>query len=893
MAGLTHAATLGGMPGIEPIAGLEVFQTVGGAVLQGYSGTGALRGTWTLGSGTAQAASSHDPGSGYGIARLSLEFASGARLLTDDQLGRIVTAGDLTIALDQSAFSLFRVETAWIENGTKDWLFAEDPTGGLVRFSVPQSALSGSSTLPLAGKATAVTGAIDDLLVLDHGGAEYLITAAATEDAVDVWRVNSTGALSKTGSAPKGQGIDAPSALAEMRVNGSDYVVVAGAGSGSLSVYKLTASGGLQMTDHVLDDALVTRFSGANVLETAELGGRSYLLAAGNDQGLSILTLLPGGKLVHLASLGDSPATTLGAVSTITTHVTDGTLQIFAASTNETGVTQLVFDPGPAGQTRIGGSGADTLTGGAGGDVLMGNGGNDTIEGGGGDDILHDGAGIDRLTGGAGADLFILTADDQRDTITDYEPGKDRLDLSHFDMFYGAAQLKVIPTSYGARLEYRDEEIRVYSADGQTLEATDFPTVKVTDLQRPPSGNYVEKVLVSGTGGADTLIGAEANIQLLGFGGDDVLGSQAGQNILDGGSGQDRADYSGASGAVEADLASGLAVIDDTWSDQLVAIEHLIGSAYNDILTGDGAANDLSGLAGADSLLGGSGTDDLRGGTGADTLRGGGDADTLYGNTSADELYGEDGDDELRGGDGVDMLHGGAGNDFIIGHNGWDQAWGGSGSDTLYGSSGADQLNGGDGNDSLYGGTAVDTLSGDAGDDLIYGNQGADHLYGNAGNDELWGGSGVDTLYGGADADTLYGNEGADHHYGGAGGDLIFGGTGDDLEYGEAGNDTLYGGQGVDTLSGGAGDDFLRGGTLADTFIYTEGHDQIDDFRAFQDRLQLDDALWAGTLSVQAVLDRFGTTSNGDYVLDFGAANTLTFNDGVDPQELASAIEIF
>jgi Ca2+-binding RTX toxin-like protein len=72
--------------------------------------------------------------------------------------------------------------------------------------------------------------------------------------------------------------------------------------------------------------------------------------------------------------------------------------------------------------------GNDTLDGGKGNDILYGQGGDDVLIGGLGDDIL---------TGGEGADIFKWvdqTPDQVRtesDTITDFEVGKDLIDVSH------------------------------------------------------------------------------------------------------------------------------------------------------------------------------------------------------------------------------------------------------------------------------------------------------------------------------------------------------------------------------------------------------------------------------------------------------------------------------
>lgn len=85
--------------------------------------------------------------------------------------------------------------------------------------------------------------------------------------------------------------------------------------------------------------------------------------------------------------------------------------------------------------TLSGGRGDDQLFGGGGHDVLRGDGGNDTLDGGAGNDTLIGGGGANILTGGSGADLFVFEAQghnnraNNRDVITDFESGVDRLDL--------------------------------------------------------------------------------------------------------------------------------------------------------------------------------------------------------------------------------------------------------------------------------------------------------------------------------------------------------------------------------------------------------------------------------------------------------------------------------
>lgn len=85
--------------------------------------------------------------------------------------------------------------------------------------------------------------------------------------------------------------------------------------------------------------------------------------------------------------------------------------------------------------TIYGGAGSDRIIGKAGNDTLYGGTGDDYLCGDSGDDILGGGLGNDTLTGdrhgtGGGADVFILSAFEGHDTITDFEVGLDTISLS-------------------------------------------------------------------------------------------------------------------------------------------------------------------------------------------------------------------------------------------------------------------------------------------------------------------------------------------------------------------------------------------------------------------------------------------------------------------------------
>ncbi|MDF1734251.1 MAG: VWA domain-containing protein [Minwuia sp.] len=379
--------------------------------------------------------------------------------------------------------------------------------------------------------------------------------------------------------------------------------------------------------------------------------------------------------------------------------------------------------------------------------------------------------------------------------------------------------------------------------------------------------------LIQGNDGDDLLFGGAADDILQGNDGDDTLSGGLGDDNLDGGAGVDTADFSNAAQGMRLALGTSSAItrapdVTGEGQDSLAGIENLIGSDFDDIVTGDLQANLILGGAGSDDILGAGGADTIFGEAGDDFVEGGDGDDQVFGGAGNDLLVGEDeivvpggngstpGDDTLDGGDGDDTLDGGAGNDHLIGGTGFDLADYVSSPDAVA----ADLVTGqvtGEGTDTLSG---IEAVSGSALGDLLAGDGVANLLQGNDGNDTLSGGGGDDTLDGGADTDTadfsssfigvdvdlvagtasgqgndtligienVVGTVDADTLTGNAAANRLEGGAAQDILAGGDGNDTLVGGDGSDLLSGGSGDDQQFGGSGDDEFAGSPGNDLID-----------------------------------------------------------------
>lgn len=651
-------------------------------------------------------------------------------------------------------------------------------SGGLQSYAV----LNGSDLAAagsLADTPNTLLADISDTVAFSVDGVDYVAAISATEPGVSIVSVGSGGALTMHGDigAADGLGVSGASAAVAAEVMGRSYVIVAGSGSSSLSVVEVLPGGVPVLRDHIVDN-LETRFQSVEAVATSVVDGRTFVAAGGADDGISLFELVPGGRLVELASLSDSVSTTLADVSALAIVGNGSSIEVLVASLSENGLTRLSVDLSNLGSTLAATNDGQNLTGSMADDVIVGGMASDTLSGAAGNDILVDGGGSDILTGGAGTDVFIFKADGQTDTIMDFKPGIDVLDLSDFAMLYHPSQLTALPQSWGVRLSWQSEIIDVYSAGGGSIDTSGWTASDILNLDRPQF-LPISQVLAGDTA-ANTLRGGEGADTITGDGEADTLDGEGGDDLVEAGTG-------------------------------------------NDIVTGGTGNDQLYGDAGFDTVDGGAGRDSIWGGAQADMLSGGEDDDVLYGEGGVDNIFGDAGADLAYGGTENDRLFGGAGNDTLYGDAQEDRLFGEAGADLLFGGAGFDRLEGGSGNDTLWGGNQADNLLGNSEDDLLYGEGGFDRLFGGPGNDTLFAGDGPDALFGDANDDTLSG---------GLDGDRLFGGTGNDLIEGDAGNDELFGGAGFDTISGGAGNDTLAGNFNADTFIFVDGGgaDVVTDF---------------------------------------------------------------
>jgi len=491
---------------------------------------------------------------------------------------------------------------------------------------------------------------------------------------------------------------------------------------------------------------------------------------------------------------------------------------------------------------------ADSLTGDGNANVLLGDIGNDSLSGGAGADTLYgDGrTSVDTHdTGGSGpivtyADVSLLPfAGAPGDDVLEGGDGDDTIDGG------GGIDTAAYITATG------DVQVDLTSgfASGAAGEDTlanieNFLGGAFNDFARGNAGANV----LAGNDGHDFMRGMAGNDILKGGNQDDYLDGGLGDDIIDGGAGLDRAAYSpSATAGVTVDLNIVGAQATGQGTDILIGIEHVSGTRFNDVLTGNGGDNwiwggtDGSGVTGNDILVGNGGNDLVQVGNGNHKASGGSGTDTL-------SFHGN-GTDITPAGGTVSLLLQGA--PQATGQGSWNLS----------------------GFENLSGSSFNDALTGDNGDNL---------LAGYSGNDVLSGGKGDDNLLGDGVVE-------ADTHDTGGSGPII---TIDDVSLvafpDPAGNDVLDGGKGDDRLNGGGGDDILTGGNNKDVFVFqtASGDDHVTDF-AKHDKIQFD-----GVAGVDDFSDLTLFAVGPNVLITWGTADSIVL-DGTSLGSLGAADFLF
>jgi serralysin len=186
------------------------------------------------------------------------------------------------------------------------------------------------------------------------------------------------------------------------------------------------------------------------------------------------------------------------------------------------------------------------------------------------------------------------------------------------------------------------------------------------------AGAQIDRLLLRGTGGADTFEVGNGFVALaglrVGFGGIEQL-------TLDGGSGNDTYRVSELGVKTTIVDVKGIDTLDFSLATSGLSIDlsktrgqlQQIFAPTSNTLALKGTLERLIGTESADWIIGNAANNSIEGRGGDDTIYGAAGNDTLDGGEGDDSLYGEAGNDTLNGGPGINVLVGGPGKNVLNG----------------------------------------------------------------------------------------------------------------------------------------------------------------------------------------------------------------------------------
>ncbi|ORE92065.1 hemolysin-type calcium-binding protein [Aurantimonas sp. 22II-16-19i] len=300
--------------------------------------------------------------------------------------------------------------------------------------------------------------------IVNVGGNDFLIATGYLDDGLSIFRIGADGTLTNTVSfddaANLGYGLDGAYDVASATIGANTYIFVTGNSESAITSFRINPFGNMTLVQGLADSGDL-ELAGATGVETAVVGGTTYLFVAGtNDDGISVFSVAANGTLTNVFNLAN--ATGLGldgvfALETFTlggetflatgsgngdalsyfrvgsdgslTHIDtvfdsenaslnlnnvlsvaaaeiDGLSFLIAGGFSDSGIStfQLGVSADPLIGTEdrdliIGSELDDVIEGLAGDDVLLGADGDDEIDAGGGNDVVDGGDGNDVITG--------------------------------------------------------------------------------------------------------------------------------------------------------------------------------------------------------------------------------------------------------------------------------------------------------------------------------------------------------------------------------------------------------------------------------------------------------------------------------------------------------------
>ena len=227
---------------------------------------------------------------------------------------------------------------------TQDYLVHQTSEGGGLSVTAVSAAGDYATVSHLPDTADLPLGDISAITTVDMGSDSFVFVASAFDAGLAGFAIESDGSLTHTETVlpSDGSGFWLPQTMTSVTLDGVTYLAMASAGTSNIIIYEVGLDGGLTETDQIFDTT-ATRFQSVSSLVGFELEGRAYLVAAGSDDGFTILELGPYGQVAELETIEDGFDIALQNVSDLDALVTDGSALISVTSDTDHGISVFEF----------------------------------------------------------------------------------------------------------------------------------------------------------------------------------------------------------------------------------------------------------------------------------------------------------------------------------------------------------------------------------------------------------------------------------------------------------------------------------------------------------------------------------------------------------------------
>lgn len=274
-------------------------------------------------------------------------------------LGDVITAAQIansefTFAPDLNengtAYTTFDFQVQ--DNNTQPGI-TEDQSPNTITFDVtpvndaPEATVAPTSVSPiLAGTANDADGpdrelnGATGLKIVDVGGTAFAIVTGTLDNGVSALRVNTDGTLIHTSSVNDNTNLplEFARAVESAEIGGTTYVFVAGRDGDGIGIFSLDGAGLLTPIGQVLDDN-INALNAPRALEIVELGGVQFLLATGgDDNGISVFEIGAGGSLIHRSAVFDGGALELEGALGVQAVTINGSVFVYVAGNVDSGI---------------------------------------------------------------------------------------------------------------------------------------------------------------------------------------------------------------------------------------------------------------------------------------------------------------------------------------------------------------------------------------------------------------------------------------------------------------------------------------------------------------------------------------------------------------------------